>query len=406
MSDSSPQPDAQHLPSYPKRLVEVFVAFFLLGFTSFGGPAAHLGYFNQEFVKLRKWVTESQYAQWIALSQIIPGPGSSQVGFALGYHRAGFVGGLAAFIGFTLPSFVVMVLLAQFGSQWQGSVWFDSVVHGLKLLAVVVVADACVSMWRSFCKSKAMACIALLSAAFIVFYPFGFPSLIVLLAAACVGSLLPSASSVDSESLPKVRFAWFWLLIVVVIFLASFMLVNTDENNALMLIFADFYQAGALVFGGGHVVLPMLSEFVADRVSQSDLLLGYAAAQAVPGPMFTMASFLGASVTPEGQNVWLWAGVATLAVFLSGLLLMLCGQNVWQTLSSNVRFRSTVNSVNAAVVGILIAVLYSPIGVSSVLHWLDVVLVAAGFLCLKYAKPSIFILILGFVLTGLARGYF
>jgi len=405
MPDTSSKPDAQNFPSYIKRLAEVFLAFFLLGFTSFGGPAAHLGYFNQEFVKLKKWATESQYAQWIALSQIIPGPGSSQVGFAIGYHRAGLLGGLAAFIGFTLPSFVVMVLLAQFGSQWQGSVWFDGAVHGLKLLAVVVVADACVSMWKSFCKSNVMACVAILSAAFMTFYPFGFPSLIVLLVAACVGNLSPSTSVVPSESLPKVRFAWLWLSIVFILFLVSFV-VNSGADNTLMVLFADFYQAGALVFGGGHVVLPMLSEFVAGSVTESDILLGYAAAQAVPGPMFTMASFLGASAAPEGNNIWLWAGVATLAVFMSGLLLMLSGQGMWQKLSTNVRFGSMVSSLNAAVVGILIAALYSPIGTTSLFNWLDMVLVIAGFLCLKFVKPSIFILIFAFVCAGFARSYF
>lgn len=388
-------------PSYFNRLCDVFVSFLLLGFTSFGGPAAHLGYFNQEFIKLKKWATESQYAQWVALSQIVPGPGSSQVGFALGYHRAGLAGGLAAFIGFTLPSFVIMVLLAMFGEAWQGNMWFDGVVHALKLLAVVVVADACVSMWRSFCQSKQMACVALLSALFIIFYPFGLASLIVLLIAAGVGLALPSTSTTQNELLPKVRFAWLLFIVAVGLFVVSFFF--TDGMSGL---FADFYQAGALVFGGGHVVLPMLSEFVSDAVTESNLLLGYAAAQAVPGPMFTMASFLGASAAPQGANLWIWAGVATLAVFSSGLLLMLSAQSAWQSLSTNVRFRSAVGSLNAAVVGILIAALYHPIGTSSLVSWVDVVIVGVGFVWLKYKRPSIFRLILAFVLFGLVRSYF
>jgi len=390
-----------NLSSYFKRLLEVFMAFFLLGLTSFGGPAAHLGYFNQEFIKLRKWATESQYAQWIALSQIVPGPGSSQVGFALGYHRAGLVGGLAAFIGFTLPSFVVMVLLAQFGEVWQESIFFDDVVHALKLLAVVVVADACISMWRSFCQNTAMAFIALFSAAFIVFYPVGFASLMVLFMAACIGAFVPSITSNTTEILPKIRFAWLYLLIALGLFVAGFFFVD-----ALSGLFADFYQAGALVFGGGHVVLPMLSAFVSDMVTESNLLLGYAAAQAVPGPMFTMASFLGASAAPQGANIWIWASVATLAVFSSGLLLMLSAQNMWQSLSANERFRSSVSGLNAAVVGILIAALYHPIGTSSLVNWIDVLIVGVGFVWLKYKRPSIFKLIVGFVLLGLARSYF
>ena len=388
----------KNLP-YFKRVAEVFVSFLLLGFTSFGGPAAHLGYFNQTFIQRKKWASEVQYAQWVALSQIVPGPGSSQVGFALGYHRAGLLGAIAAFIAFTLPSFVIMVLLAQFGNHWQGNVFFDGSVHALKLLAVVVVADACVSMWRSFCQSKMMAGLALFSAAFIILSPSGFASLTVLLIALLFGMLArPSTVPTASESLPKVRFAWCFFAIAIVVFVASFLF-----DSGLRSLFADFYRAGALVFGGGHVVLPMLSAFV--PTPESNLLLGYAAAQAVPGPMFTMASFLGASVTPEGGNVWLWAGVATVAVFLSGLLLMLSAQAAWQRLSHHARFRSAVTSLNAAVVGILLAALYHPIGTSSLLDWMDIVIAVLGFAWLSYKRPSIFTLIIVFIIVGLVRSF-
>ncbi|MDB4837564.1 chromate efflux transporter, partial [Marinomonas sp.] len=332
--------------TYLARLYHVFTSFFLLGFTSFGGPAAHLGYFNQEFIKTKKWATESQYAQWVALSQVVPGPGSSQVGFALGYHRAGIFGGLAAFIGFTLPSFVAMVLLAIFGEVWQGNYLFEGVIHGLKLLAVVVVADACVSMWRSFCKTKTMALVALVGAAAIILLPVPFITLIVLVFAVLFGFIKNIGIVPDHESLPNVSFAKGVFLLAVLLFMACFMF-----HEGLLGLFSDFYFAGTLVFGGGHVVLPMLSTFVSGSVSDADLLLGYAAAQAVPGPMFTMASFLGASAAPENANVWLWAGMGTLAVFLPGLMLMLCAQNAWQKLSSHVRFRSVVTSLNAAVVG-------------------------------------------------------
>ncbi|MBJ7537830.1 chromate efflux transporter [Marinomonas transparens] len=389
---------SHNTPSYIKRLTEVFVSFLLLGFTSFGGPAAHLGYFNQEFIKLRKWASEAQYAQWLALSQIVPGPGSSQVGFALGYHRAGLAGGIAAFIGFTLPSFVVMVLLAKFGMHWQDDVFFEGAVHALKLLAVVVVADACLSMWRSFCQTKTMGLVALSSAAFIVFLPSSLASLLVLLTAAIIGLLKPSAQSSIGESLPKVKFGWLMLALAVIVFVLSFAF-----DSGLSGLFANFYQAGALVFGGGHVVLPMLSAFVADKVPEFSLLIGYATAQAVPGPMFTMASFLGASATPQGENIWLWAGVATLAVFASGLLLMLGVQNVWQSLSSNRRFRSIVVSLNAAVVGILIAALYHPIATSSLVSGWDLIIVVLGFVWLKSKRPSIFWLIAFFITIGLAR---
>ena len=386
--------------SYIKRVTEVFISFLWLGFTSFGGPAAHLGYFNQTFIKRKQWASDAQYAQWVALSQIVPGPGSSQVGFALGYHRAGLLGAIAAFVAFTLPSFVVMVLLAQFGYHWQGNEFFEAAVHALKLLAVVVVADACVSMWRSFCQRKAMACVALFSAAALILMPFSFSSLVVLVIVACIGFFIPSSVSNSYDPLPKVRFASFFLFLSIGLFLISFAF-----DSGLSGLFADFYQAGSLVFGGGHVVLPMLSAFVSDSVPETDLLVGYAAAQAVPGPMFTMASFLGAAAAPQGGNVWLWAGIATFGVFLSGLLLMLSAQNIWQHLSSNTRCRSIVASLNAAVVGILIAALYHPIATSSILGGWDVVLVVAGFLWLKYRRPSIFILIGLFLLSGLIRSY-
>jgi chromate transporter len=189
-------------------------------------------------------------------------------------------------------------------------------------------------------------------------------------------------------------------VLAISLFLVSFVL-----DTGLSGVFADFYQAGALGFGGGHVVLPMLSVFVADTVSDANLLLGYAAAQAVPGPMFTMASFLGASAAPEGANPWVWAVVATVAVFLSGLLLMLSAQSVWQGLSRHARFRSAVGSLNSAVVGILIAALYHPIGTSSLVNGWDVIVVGLGFIWLKYKRPPILLLISVFILLGLARSY-
>lgn len=394
MLDSAKQNSA-----YLTRVVEIFSAFFLLGWTSFGGPAAHLGYFNQVFVQQRKWVAESQYAQWVALSQIVPGPGSSQVGFALGYHRAGLLGGIVAFIAFTSPSFMIMVLLAQFGHIWQGDVIFAGVVHALKLLAVVVVAEACLTMWRSFCQSRLTVFLALFSTAILIWLPMSYISLVVLIVAAVVSILLLDTEPKIYSALPSVPMAGLFFCLAILLFVLSFFL-----SEGLGQLFADFYQAGALVFGGGHVVLPMLSAFVADTVSNANLLIGYAAAQAVPGPMFTMASFLGAASAPEGTSSWLWALVATLAVFLCGLLLMLSAQGVWQKLSDNRRFLAAVAGLNAAVVGILLAALYHPIGSSSVLGWQDALMVVVGFVWLKWKRPSILFLILAFVLLGVLRG--
>ncbi|BFM49683.1 chromate efflux transporter [Marinomonas sp. THO17] len=386
----------KHSQPYFARLWDVFASFFLLGWTSFGGPAAHLGYFNQTFVQQKQWVTASQYAQWVALSQVVPGPGSSQVGFALGYHRAGILGAVAAFVAFTLPSFLIMVLLAQFGHHWQQEAMFEAMVQALKLLAVVVVADACVTMWRAFCKSKMTMFLAIASALILVMMPSAQMSLLVLLAAGLLSVLLLDTEPKEHTSLPKISLAGWFFFIAVGVFVASFFF-----SQGLGQLFADFYQAGALVFGGGHVVLPMLSSFVSDSVSEANILIGYAAAQAVPGPMFTMASYLGAA-SAQG-NIWLWAAVATLAVFLSGLLLMLAAQGAWQKLSDNRRFMAAVAGLNAAVVGILLAALYYPIGTSSLYSWLDILVVTLGFVWLIWRRPSIFLLIISFVLVGLLR---
>jgi len=382
--------------SRTSRIFDVFTTFFMLGFTSFGGPAAHLGYFNQTFIKQKKWADEAQYAQWVALSQIVPGPGSSQVGFALGYHRAGLAGGIAAFIGFTLPSFVIMVLLAQFGSHWQDNSLFANVIHSLKLLAVVIVADACISMWSSFCRRRVMATIAILSAGVLVVFSHHLASLLVLFSAALVGAFIPAGTTTQHALLPSVSIGRACFVLALLLFIASFAF-----DTGLIGLFADFYQAGALVFGGGHVVLPMLASVASDSINDNSLLVGYAAAQAVPGPMFTMASFLGASVTPHDSNPWLWAGIATLAIFSSGLLLMLSAQNAWQTLANHPRAHTIIQSLNASVVGILIAALYHPIATSSITNIWDIALVTAGFLWLKYQRPPILILITAAILTGL-----
>jgi chromate transporter len=306
------------------------------------------------------------------------------------------LGGLAAFVAFTLPSFLIMVLLAQFGHYWQQEAVFDAVVQALKLLAVVVVADACLTMWRSFCQSKMTMFLAIVSAFVLTMLPSAQMSLLVLLVAGLLSILLLDTEPKEHQALPKVPFAVGFFLLAIGLFLASFLF-----PQGLGQLFADFYQAGALVFGGGHVVLPMLSSFVADTVSESNILIGYAAAQAVPGPMFTMASYLGAA-SAQG-NIWLWALVATLAVFLSGLLLMLAAQGAWQKLSDNRRFMAAVAGLNAAVVGILLAALYHPIGTSSLHSWLDILVVIVGFVWLIWRRPSIFLLIISFVTVGLLR---
>jgi chromate transporter len=375
-----------------KGIWEVFWRFLLLGCTSFGGPAAHLGYFQKTFVEEKKWIEQDAYSRLIALSQFLPGPGSSQVGFALGLRRAGIGGGIAAFIGFTLPSFLILYVLSVYGSNAQSDL-MGGVIHGLKLLAVVVVADATLNMQRSFCKESSSLLIAVLTAVALLIAPGIWVQIGVLLIAAIAGILLhkgktqPVAHQVKTAKIPQL------------IFLALFLILPplSSFSNWVEL-FSDFYQAGSLVFGGGHVVLPLLQQTVGDSVTSDQFILGYAAAQAVPGPMFTMATFLGAEMM---QDLPLLAAfVATLAVFLPCFLLVLGLQGSWESMATQPKVAGAVWGINAAVVGLLLSALYQPVFISSVASGLDMALVITGFFVLRIYKPPILLLVTSFAALG------
>jgi chromate transporter len=375
-----------------KGIWEVFWRFLLLGCTSFGGPAAHLGYFQKTFVEEKKWIEQDAYSRLIALSQFLPGPGSSQVGFALGLRRAGIGGGIAAFIGFTLPSFLILYVLSVYGSNAQSDL-MGGVIHGLKLLAVVVVADATLNMQRSFCKESSSLLIAVLTAVALLIAPGIWVQIGVLLIAAIAGILLhkgktqPVAHQVKTAKIP------------LLIFLALFLILPplSSFSNWVEL-FSDFYQAGSLVFGGGHVVLPLLQQTVGDSVTSDQFILGYAAAQAVPGPMFTMATFLGAEMM---QDLPLLAAfVATLAVFLPCFLLVLGLQGSWESMATQPKVAGAVWGINAAVVGLLLSALYQPVFISSVASGLDMALVITGFFVLRIYKPPILLLVTSFAALG------
>ncbi len=373
-------------------MLQVFWQFFKLGWFSFGGPAAHIGYFQRHFVQRLGWIPQDRFAATLALCQFLPGPASSQLGFAIGYQRAGLGGALAAFVGFTLPSFMLMFGLALAGHHYASQPAALAMVSGLKLFALVVVADAVLTMAGQFCRQRLTLTIAVLTAALLWLQPGLAAQFVALLAAALLGALL--LQKTGGEPHQQLSPSWPFLLLFTGLLLVLPLLSLTGTAA----IFADFYQAGSLVFGGGHVVLPLLQELLADSLPQDVFLTGYAAAQAMPGPMFTLASFLGAELWPA--TPLLGALVATFGVFLPGFLLVLALQHSWQSLAARPKMTGAITGINAAVVGLLLAALYQPVFVSSVTGAPALAAAALGLLALRTFKCPLLVLIPAFMLLG------
>ncbi|MBO1896325.1 chromate efflux transporter [Shewanella sp. BF02_Schw] len=375
---------------------QIFSRFLALGLISFGGPAAHIGYFRKAFVDDLQWLDGKQYSSFIALSQFMPGPGSSQIGFAIGYHRGGLLGGLAAFLGFTLPSFLLMFLFAVTSAQWLEITAVEGAIHGLKLLAVVVVADATLSMFNQFCQRKTAKILMAATAVAIILMPSLLMQIGVLVVAAIVGVMLMTRGERITPDTPAIELNYAWLALFIIGIAASLYLIN--QPDSLGQIFAQFFQVGSLVFGGGHVVLPLLETSVGEYITPDRFLTGYALAQAIPGPMFTLATFLGADLWLESPI--LGALVATLAIFLPGFLLMLVGLKSWHSISQHPAIAGSLAGVNAAVVGLLLSALYQPVFTSAVIMPLDMALVIIGFSVLKVFKPGLVWLVIGFAAMG------
>lgn len=383
-------------------MFDVFKQFFILGWISFGGPAAHIGYFQKRFVQELNWVSQEEYGKLVALSQFLPGPGSSQVCFALGNARAGLPGAMAAFIAFTLPSFIIMIAIAATANFFADNQWYIAIVNGLKLMAVVVVIDAIYTMSKSFCNNTKAIVIALISCITLLLLSSVTVQVVVIFIAGILGTLIYNDNAnndhTSNDNHPKGAVAWHWLIT----FFALFLLLPLLTNYAIVLdLINHFYQAGSLVFGGGHVVLPLLQESVGEKLTQGQFLTGYAAAQAVPGPMFTFATYLGYMVLP--QSPMLGATIATLGIFIPGFLLILSFQKSWSQLMSKPALANGVKGINAAVVGILLAALVNPIAINAIANVIDVILVVAGVAILRFFKLSIFILLLFFILTSLIQ---
>jgi chromate transporter len=387
---------------------EVLVAFLRLGLTSFGGPIAHLGYFREEFVVRRRWLEDRAYADLVALCQFLPGPASSQVGIAIGLSRAGFPGALAAWTGFTLPSAVALVLFA-YGVGALGDVTGAGWLHGLKVVAVAVVAQAVLGMMRSLAPDRERATMAVVAAIVVLAFPSAWGQVGAIALGGVAGvALLRADASTDHAALPlsvsrttgAVLLAVFFVLLIGLPLLAS-----TIPSQGVKL-FDSFYRAGSLVFGGGHVVLPLLQASVVPPgwVTNDAFLAGYGAAQAVPGPLFTFAAYLGAVMGPQ-PNGWIGAGICLVAVFLPSFLLVIGTLPFWEELRRRATAQAALRGVNAAVVGLLLAALYQPVWTAGITDAGDFALACAAFLLLFMWQTPPWLVVILCALGGFALSY-
>jgi chromate transporter len=388
---------------------EVFAAFLKLGLTSFGGPIAHLGYFRDELVVRRKWLDETSYADLVALCQFLPGPASSQVGFCLGVFRGnGLLGGLAAWFAFTMPSALILFAFAMGAAAFTGPV-AEGFLHGLKLVAVAVVAQAIWAMSQNLTPDRARAGIALAAVVIVEFFAGSFGQIVAIALGACAGLWLcrGSAATVHGHlGFPVSRRAGFVaLFLFAALLLIAPALVPATGSQALAL-FDAFYRSGAFVFGGGHVVLPLLqAQVVAPGwVSNESFLAGYGLAQAVPGPLFTFAAYLGAVMVPPPNGV-AGAAIALIGLLLPGMLLVYGMLPFWDALRTRPAAQAAMRGTNAAVVGILGAALYSPVWTSAVRTPSDFALALGGFLLLTVWKAPPWVAVVLLAAAGALSGF-
>jgi chromate transporter len=350
-------------------LAEILWVSTRLGLTSFGGPIAHLGYFHQEYVERKKWIDEQSYADLVALCQFLPGPASSQVGIAIGIARARILGGVAAWLGFTAPSAIALVAFALGVGAFASSAdagWL----HGLKVVAVAVVAQAVWGMARSLCPDRERATIAVIASITTLVWPSALGQLLSIAAAGVIGGLIFPAQLLEAAShmrFPISKRAGIMAWIIFVSLLVGLPLIRQAWPSHSLEVFDSFFRVGSLVFGGGHVVLPLLqAEVVAPGwLTSEQFVAGYGAAQAVPGPLFTFSAYLGAMMGPE-PNGWTGALVALVAIFLPAFLLVIGALPFWDALRQTALFQSALKGINAAVVGLLLTALYTPVWTSAV----------------------------------------
>lgn len=376
--------------------------FLRLGLTSFGGPIAHLGYFRREFVEKRQWVSDGQFAQLLALCQFLPGPASSQVGFSVGLLRAGWPGALAAFCAFTLPSALLLFGFALISPSLSGGMG-SALIHGLKLVALVIVAHGLCGMARRLCPDLPRALIAVGAATILLVAASPWLQIALVVMGALAGlALLHEQDILPDVALPVHygRKTGWSLFLIFLLLLCGLPLMAAGDNPILAAADA-FYRAGALVFGGGHVVLPFLEQALVEPgwLEKGDFMAGYGAAQAVPGPMFSLAAYLGAHL-PSGAGGLTGAMVALTAIFLPGFLLVSCALPLWHSLAAHPAAGRAMAGINAAVVGILAAALYNPIWVSAVHGMRDFLIALIGFLLLTVWRQSALTVVLWCVIAS------
>ena len=391
-------------PQKSRNVIQIFLIFLRLGLTSFGGPVAHIAYFRDEFVARRKWFSENTYSEIVALCQFLPGPASSQVGLAIGLSAAGYRGAFAAWLGFTLPSAIAITLFALGMNAFSYDA-ITGVVHGLKIVAVAIIAQAIWGMAKTLCPDLARIALMIIATLIVSFIPNSIGQVAAIAACGLLGLGLVKLESTSKESellissSKKVGCCFLALFFILLIGLPVISHLHPTQTNEMI---SSFYQAGSLVFGGGHVVLPLLQTEVVTtgHLDNETFLAGYGAAQAVPGPLFTFASFLGASVY-GGELGWYGSLICLLAIFLPAFLLIAGVLPFWQSIRTNNYAQRILAGANAGVVGLLIAVLYNPVWSSAVHSASDIILVAAAFASLMLLKWPSWLVVFVFSIAGL-----
>ncbi|XEC96634.1 chromate transporter [Paenibacillus tarimensis] len=383
-----------------RALMEVFGVSVKLGLTSFGGPIAHIGYFHDEYIRRRKWIDERSYADLVALSQFLPGPASSQVGIGIGIVRAGLLGGLIAWLGFTLPSVIALIAFAFLlqGFDIADTGW----IHGLKIVAVVIVAHAILGMGQKLTPDRVRVTIAVAASAITLSSQTAYSQVMIITAAALIGLWLYRNKSVQESPTLQISVSRSLAIACLILFFALLFvlpLIRHWSGVEWLAMFDSFYRSGSLVFGGGHVVLPLLEREVVPTgwVSQEDFLSGYGAAQAVPGPLFTFAAYLGAMAGGIKGAI-----VATIAIFLPAFLLIVGALPFWNALRGNPKIQGMLVGINAAVVGILLAAFYQPLWTTSILNAMDFALAALLFIMLVFWKLPPWVIVIAGAAGGMA----
>ncbi len=371
--------------------------FFILGLFSFGGPIAHIGYFRKKFVEELKWLSDEEFSKIVALSQFLPGPSSSQVGFTIGLKKGGIIGAILAFIAFTTPSFSLLYLAATFQNIYDNNTIIYALMSGLKLFAVVIIADATYGMFNSLCKSILSKIIFVFATLFLIFNQSFFAQIIVLVVSCLVAFLF-----IKEKNTNKIKYEKPYILPLLIFFILLIFLPFFANAEKLLNLFNSFYQVGSLVFGGGHVVLPLIKSNI--NIDENSFLVAYSLAHAVPGPMFTIASYIG--VVAFEESPFLGAVVATIAIFLPGFLLILSFYKSFESYSKNPLISKIVMGINASVVAILFSVLVTIVIPNGVLNIYDLIFAILGFFVIRRFKISVLLLILFYCGYGFIRSLY